>query len=154
MNNINFATNRGPSSSTCTFYGKNGHLESVCYKKHGFPNQNNNKRVCTHCGRNRHTADICYKKHGYPPSHKLHYKKPSQINNINNDDKDTEENQGVINTKNIHITPQQYQVLADLFKHNVSFFKQAQVNQVGSFSVTTNNHAFDHSSIDNGNFST
>ena len=41
---------------SCTHCGKGGHVESTCYKKHGFPtnsdkgNRNNaNRKVCTHC---------------------------------------------------------------------------------------------------------
>jgi len=153
MNNINSGANSGSSSIECSFCGKNGHTESFCYRKHGFANQNNNnKRVCTHCRKNGHTIDICYKMHGYPSGHKMHYKKFSQINHINKEEDVTEEGQKVVETKDIQITPQQYQILVDLFKQNVSLSKQAQINQVGSFSIATINHASDHSSIENGKF--
>ena len=66
------------SSVVCSFCGKNGHNDSVCFKKHGFPNQNEkkvshngNRKVCTHCNRTYHTVDTCYKKHGYPPGYKF-----------------------------------------------------------------------------------
>ena len=60
----------------CSFCGKNGHTENVCFRKIGFPNQENKthksgKKVCTHCNKIGHTVDICYKKHGYPPGTKL-----------------------------------------------------------------------------------
>jgi len=59
-----------------TFCGKNGHIENPCFRKIGFPNQenkvyksgsNNNKKLCTHYIRTSHIVDTCYKKHGYPP---------------------------------------------------------------------------------------
>ena len=66
------------SSVVCSFCGKNGHNDSVCFKKHGFPNQdgkkvshNSNRKVCTHCNRTCHTVDTCYKKHGYPTNSKM-----------------------------------------------------------------------------------
>jgi len=65
------------NNTTCSFYGKLGHTENVCFKKNGFPNQDNKglkfgngKRFCTYCNRTGHTIDICYKKHGYPPGYK------------------------------------------------------------------------------------
>jgi len=58
---------------TCSFCGKLGHNETVCFKKNDYPNQdgkglrsdNNNKKFCTYCNKNGHTVDFCYKKHGY-----------------------------------------------------------------------------------------
>lgn len=44
---------------TCMFYGKNGHIESACYRKNGFPNGKGQRRVCTYCGRSGHIIDIC-----------------------------------------------------------------------------------------------
>ena len=77
------------STSTCSFCGKLGHRESVCFKKNGFPNQDNrgsnfgsNKKVCTYCNKIGHTIDVCYKKHGYPPGYISQYGKSSQSNNI------------------------------------------------------------------------
>lgn len=36
------------SSVVCSFCGKNGHNDNVCFKKHGFPNQNE-KKVSHNC---------------------------------------------------------------------------------------------------------
>jgi len=67
---------------TCNYCKKLGHNESVCFKKHDYPGNNNidnknvryNKRVCSFCGRNGHTIDNCYKKHGFPPGYKINNK--------------------------------------------------------------------------------
>ena len=75
LTNINhISVNR--NSVKCSFCGRLGHAENVCYRKVGFPNQenknfkfNNNKKICTHCGRNGHTIDTCYRKHGFPPGY-------------------------------------------------------------------------------------
>ena len=65
------------NNTTFSFCGKLGHTENVCFKKNGFPNQDNKgpnfsngKRFCTYYNRTSHTIDICYKKHGYPPGYK------------------------------------------------------------------------------------
>lgn len=59
-------------NSMCNFYGRTGHTESTCYRKHGFPNKNgkstsNRGKACSHCGKNGHTVDTSYKKYGFPP---------------------------------------------------------------------------------------
>ena len=81
-------------SNSCTYYGKDYHIEDNCYKNHDYhPNfssnrggrggrgfgrgifggrSNNNGKVCTHCGINRHIVKECYIKHGYQPRHKLY----------------------------------------------------------------------------------
>ena len=81
------------SNHTCSFCGKDGHTEDICYRKHGFPSSskrgggpglNNMSRygrgtnrgmsgrgtnLSTHCGRYGHTMEVCYRKHGFPPGH-------------------------------------------------------------------------------------
>nr|KYP67119.1 hypothetical protein KK1_013442 [Cajanus cajan] len=74
------AINATASSFTCTHCGKSGHTENLCYRKHGFPSNHDNKsnrgasnrsgKICIHCGRNGHTIDVCYRKHGFPPGYK------------------------------------------------------------------------------------
>ncbi|WVZ13973.1 hypothetical protein V8G54_011539 [Vigna mungo] len=62
-----------------------------------------------------------YKKHGYPPRHKL-YNKSAQIHHtsVQKHNGNTKNNNSE-NTKLIHLTPQQFQVLAYLFKsHNLN----------------------------------
>ena len=64
----------------CEFCGQIGHIESVCYKKHGVPSNYEgrskgynarNRKTCTHCGKIGHTIDVCYKKHEFPPGYKF-----------------------------------------------------------------------------------
>jgi len=67
---------------TCSYCKKAGHIESVCFKKHDYPGNNNvdnknvkySKRVCSFCGWNGHMIDNCYKKHGFPPGYKTNNK--------------------------------------------------------------------------------
>jgi len=72
VNNVN--SNRS-ILAIFSFCGKNGHTENGCFRKIGFPNQenkvykygsNNNKKLCTHCNRTSHIVDTCYEKHGCP----------------------------------------------------------------------------------------
>ena len=140
-----------PSSSSdnshtpiaCTHCHRPGHTENTCFRKHGFPNQdprsvkpnnNNSHKVCTHCNRNGHTIDVCYKKHGYPPGHRLYSTKPSQINNAATQS-DTNLDSHPSPTETITLTPQQYQILADLFKQSNVKSPNVQINQVGSIST-------------------
>ncbi|XP_068504115.1 uncharacterized protein [Phaseolus vulgaris] len=105
---------------TCSFCGKLGHNESVCFKKNNFPNQegkgprfcSNNRRVCTYCNKIGHIVDVCYKKHGYPPRDKSQYENPLKPT-ISLLKRTT-----LIFVKNVNISND-----------------QAQVNQVGSISV-------------------
>ncbi|XP_068504431.1 uncharacterized protein [Phaseolus vulgaris] len=97
IKNVNLVTHN--ITITCSFCGKFGHNETVCFKKNGFPNQdrkgskfgNNNRKICTYYNRTGHIVDICYKKHGYPPGYRSQYGKFSQANNTqeeNSSDKD------------------------------------------------------------------
>jgi len=113
---------------TCTFCGKLGYSESVCFKKNGFPNQDNrgskfgsNKKVYTYCNKIGHTVDVYYKKHGYPPGYRSQYGKSSQSNNVSttiqeenfgNQDQNKQNNGGYF-----RITQHQYQILSELLKN-------------------------------------
>ncbi|XP_068490548.1 uncharacterized protein [Phaseolus vulgaris] len=131
---------------TCSFCGKLGHSESVCFKKNGFPNQDNrgskfgsNKNICTYGNKIGHTVDVCYKKHGYPSGYRSQYGKSSQSNNVSttiqeenfgNQDQNKQNNGG-----DFRITQHQYQILSELLKNVNSSNNQVQVNQVGSLSA-------------------
>ena len=78
------------SATTCSFCGKSGHVESVCYKKNGFPNNKGGKRVCTHCGKNGHIVDVCYRKHGFPPTGHKTFTTKAKSNEPKNDEDDQE----------------------------------------------------------------
>lgn len=98
----------------------------------GFKNQNSNsKKVCTQCGRFGHTIDICYKKHDYRHNHKLH-RKSSQVNHALTQEDDTDKTQHVEPSGDFRLTPQQYQILANLFKNSTP----ANINQLGFISST------------------
>ena len=90
--NIMINATSSTSSHTCSYCGKAGHTEDICYRKHGFPSSSrrgggsslNNMssygrgmpdrgtKLCTHYGRYGHTVEVCYRKHGFPPSHPSH----------------------------------------------------------------------------------
>jgi len=80
---------------SCTDCGRVGHMENVCYRKHGFPsshenknfNNSSNKRICIHCGKNGHIIEVCYKNHGFPPGHSYYNGKNNVVNHF-----DTKEN--------------------------------------------------------------
>nr|KYP67125.1 hypothetical protein KK1_013448 [Cajanus cajan] len=90
------AINATASSFTCTHCGKSGHTENLCYRKHGFPSNHDDKsnrgasnrsgKICIHCGRNGHTIDVCYRKHGFPPGYKSPTGKTSIVNNTVTDE--------------------------------------------------------------------
>jgi len=147
VTNVNNASTNRNISTSCSFYGKIGHIENVCFKKVGFPNQdyktfrtNSHRKVCTHCGKTSHTIDTCYRKHGFPPGFNFTHTKTNQVHNVVLSDEvfskhcNQEQEQG-----GIRLTVQQYQVLSTLFKQhtssNATTPQQAQVNQVGSFTV-------------------
>jgi len=76
LTNINHTSVNRNSVVKFSFYGRLGHAENVCYRKMGFPNQENknfrfniNRKICTHCGRNGHIIDTCYRKHDFPPGY-------------------------------------------------------------------------------------
>ncbi|WVZ10804.1 hypothetical protein V8G54_015334 [Vigna mungo] len=135
------------TSVTCNYCNKVGHQENTCFKKHGFPNQEhknvkttniNSRKICTYCHRNGHTIDICFKKHGYPPGHKFSTK-AGQVHNVlsttNADNQlkslDTERS----SPETIQLTPQQYQILAELFKQSTTNNSNVHINQVDTFST-------------------
>jgi len=74
------------NSNACHFCGRPGHAEAVCYRKHGFPgqeNKNKGKKMCVHCGRTGHTVDNCYRKHGFPPGFKSNNSRVAVGNSAN-----------------------------------------------------------------------
>jgi len=109
--------------STCSFYGKSGHTEAVCYKKNGFPN-NKGKHICTHCGKTGHTVDVWYRKHGFPP-------KTFNAKTKNVDTKADEE-------EDMKLTRQQFQALMALIKLGEDFEIGNLGNHIGS--LTTKIH--------------
>jgi len=133
------------STITCSFCGKLGHSESVCFKKNGFPNQDNrgsnfgsNKKVCTYCNKIGHTIDVCYKKYGYPPRYRSQYGKSFQSNNISTTIQEENSGNQDQNKKNsrgdFRITHHQYQILSDLLK-KCQQFQQSSSSQPGWFSI-------------------
>ena len=152
ITSINHTSTSRNSTITCSFCGKLGHTENVCFRKVGFPNQenknfrfNNNRKVCTHCGKIGHTIDTCYRKHGFPPG----YNPPNSrttplLNAILTDDVSSENCQQEQGNGDMcsAFTAQQCQVLSALLKqnfaNNTTSQPSAQLNQVGSFTVDTN----------------
>ncbi|WVZ13928.1 hypothetical protein V8G54_011494 [Vigna mungo] len=150
ISNSNFPCQpNGSTTITCTYCNRVGHQENTCFKKHGFPNQdhrnaktttNNNRKICTYCRKTGHTIDVCFKKHGYPPGYKFSDNKPGQINNVSTVRDATQPN-GLdpdhSSTETIQITPQQYQILAELFNKSESNAPNVHINQVGTLSTNT-----------------
>nr|KYP71950.1 hypothetical protein KK1_011232 [Cajanus cajan] len=111
-----FASNANTAS--CTFCGKVGHNENVCFRKHGFPDSKENKpsfgkgsKTCSHCGRSGHTVDSCYRKHGFPPGFKTQAKNSnSNVNNTMTDEgrRVTAQNEQKGEKQDFHLTAQQY----------------------------------------------
>ncbi|WVY96489.1 hypothetical protein V8G54_028640 [Vigna mungo] len=140
---VSVTTTPFPSSTPTSLATKKIHVS----KKHGFLNQehktvkttnNNSRKICTYCHRNGHTIDICFKKHGYPPGHKFSTK-AGQVHNVlsstNADNQlkslDTERS----SLETIQLTPQQYQILAELFKQSTTNNSNVHINQVGTVST-------------------
>ncbi|XP_068475074.1 uncharacterized protein [Phaseolus vulgaris] len=160
VTNINHAGTNRNSAVTCSFCGKLGHTENICFRKVGFPNQehkifrfNGNRKACTHCGKNGHTIDTCYRKHGFPPGHNFPNSRIGPLlNDVLADDVSSEnfvQEQGNGDMRSV-FTAQQCQVLSTLIKqnvaNNVANQPPVQVNQVGSFTVDDN-----HKDSPNGN---
>ena len=127
------------NNTTYSLCDKLGHTENVCFKKNGFPNQDNKgpkfgngKRFCTYCNRTGHTIDICYKKHGYPPRYKAQYGKAPQLKNITTAIQEESSKNQDQNKQNsggdFRITQHQYKILFDLLKNVSSSNNQVQVN--------------------------
>jgi len=70
-----------PSNIVCTFCGKSGHSEAICFRKHGFhavdikTTKMSYRKLCTFCNHTGHTVD-CYKKHSFPPGYKFNNRTP------------------------------------------------------------------------------
>ncbi|XP_068487340.1 uncharacterized protein [Phaseolus vulgaris] len=147
--NINHASASRNSTPTCSFCGKFGHTEKICFKKVGFPNQenknfrfNSNRKICTHCGKNGHTIDTCYRKHGFPSGYNPPNSRTTPLLNANVTDDVSSEicQQEQINGDMPSVfRAQQYQVLSALIKqnsiNNIANQPPVQLNQVGSFAV-------------------
>ncbi|WVZ17643.1 hypothetical protein V8G54_010625 [Vigna mungo] len=139
----------GSTTITCTYCNRVGHQETTCFKKHGFPNQdhrnakttnNNNRKICTYCRKTGHTIDVCFKKHGYPPGYKFSDNKPGQIHHVSTARDATQPNDldpDHSSIETIQITPQQYQILADLFNKSETSAPNVHINQVGTLSTNT-----------------
>ena len=131
------------------FCGRTGHMENVCYKKHGMPlnhdgkNRNNNVRygkTCTHCGKLGHTIEVCYKKHGYPPGYKAFIGR-SSVNNViavegkvTDDQEQRHESQEIIS-----FSPEQCKALLALIQQSSAgstASNHPQTKQVASISST------------------
>ncbi|XP_047171087.1 uncharacterized protein LOC124839338 [Vigna umbellata] len=85
-------------------------------------------------------SDVCFKKHGYPPGHKFSDNKLGHIHNVSTA-RDAIQPNGLdpdhSSTETIQITPQQYQILADLFNKSESNAPNVHINQVGTLSTNT-----------------
>ena len=105
----------------CDFCGRVGHMENVCYKKHGMPpnydgkSKSNNMRygkMCTHCGKNGHTIDVCYRKHGFPPGYKTYNGRTTANNVVAVDSKATDDQTQHHESQDIvRFSPEQYKAL-------------------------------------------
>ena len=110
----------------CDFCGRTGHLENVCYKKHGMPlnydgkSRNNNVRygkTCTHYGKIGHTIDVCYKKHGYPPGYKTFNGRSTTNNVVAVESKATDDQTQHHESQDIvRFSPEQYKALLALIQ--------------------------------------
>jgi len=79
----------------------------------------------------------------FPPGYKTHNFLPTQIHNlITTDDLSVDDTSKEQDIKDFRLTSQQYQFLSDLLRQNITAATsaQAQINQVGTFSVDTNNN--------------
>ncbi|XP_014521521.1 uncharacterized protein LOC106778120 [Vigna radiata var. radiata] len=129
------------SSTVCNYCGKYGHSEAVYYCKNGFPNQDKGfkstpigRKHRTHCNKTGNTVEVCYKKHDY---HKL-YNKHAQIQHTSaQEDNANVKDNNYDNVDDIRLTPQQFQVLAELFKnHNLNGASTStQIHHIGSASA-------------------
>lgn len=77
FHSLNNSHTAHPSNTLCSFCGKSGHFEAICFRKHGFPatdirtTKMSSRKLCTFCNRTGHTVDICYKKHDFPPGYTI-----------------------------------------------------------------------------------
>ncbi|XP_047165498.1 uncharacterized protein LOC124834764 isoform X2 [Vigna umbellata] len=140
----------GSTLVTCTYCNRVGHQENTCFKKHGFPSQdhrsvkttnNNTRKICTYCHKTGYTIDVSFKKHGYPPGHKPFNNKIGQIHNVvsstHGDRQPNDLDQERPSAETVQLTPQQYQILAELFKQYEPNGSNVHINQVGTLSTNT-----------------
>jgi len=134
----------------CEFCGQIGHIESVCYKKHGVPSSyegrsksynTRNGKTCTHCGKIGHTIDVCYKKHGFPPGYKFGNGKVVANNIVAVEGKATSDQMQRHESQDlVRFSPEQYQALLALIQQpslGSSAPTQSQVASISSCSTNT-----------------
>ena len=145
---INVVNATANTASVCNFCGHTSHIESNCYRKHGFPNNSdtkNNKgastrgKICSHCGKTGHTIEVCYRKHGYPLGHRFFNAKSSSANSVSITEGKAVEKETYTSSESLEIrfTPQQYQALLALIQqpsNAASASNSAHINQIGSIS--------------------
>jgi len=132
------------STLVCTFCHKSGYTEVVCYRKHGFPGQDNKnskpqstRKLCTFFNKSGHTIEVFFDKHGCPLRYKFPNGHQPHINNVSTQDNaPTATDQS--DKDHIRLTPQQYQILADLFKNASNTNNVVHANQIG---VATSNQS-------------
>ncbi|WVZ01863.1 hypothetical protein V8G54_022669 [Vigna mungo] len=114
---------------TCSYCGKNGHNESVCFRKHGFPANKNitGKKICSHYGKTGHIIEVCYKKHGFPLDHKFHNGKSLMSTSQNT------RSDGITDVidQEVRLTQQHHQALMALLK-SPSVTGASSTNQISS----------------------
>ncbi|XP_017433506.2 uncharacterized protein LOC108340554 [Vigna angularis] len=97
----------------CSFCGKNGHTDTVCFKK---------KWVSYKTG---HTVDVCYRKHGYPPGHEFDNGKSL----LSRSQEPTNDTPGDNFDPEVRLTKQQYHALMALINPTAD---NASNPQIGS----------------------
>ena len=109
----------------CDFCGRAGHMENICYKKHGIPsnydrkNKGNNiksGKTCTHCGRSGHIIDVCYMKHGFPSGYRFYNTKTTANSIVTVDSKVTDDQIQHNESQEVHFSPEQYKALLALIQ--------------------------------------
>ena len=85
LRSLNNSCTTHSNNILCTFCGKYGHTEAVCFCKVGFPTtdvktskkKNYIVKVCTFCN---HIVDTCYQKHDFLPGYKFSNRTPQAHN--------------------------------------------------------------------------
>jgi len=123
LNESEVKINTANNQLSCTFCGKNGHLEANCYRKNGFLQnndakgfKNSSKKVCVHCGRTGHTIDVCYRKHEFPPGYKFSNSRANAVKTVDAQQENGQDSTG--QEQDFRLTQQQYQALMSLLQEN------------------------------------
>ena len=143
LHSLNNSHTTHPSNTLCTFYGKSGHSEAICFRKHGFPaadietTKMSSRKLCTFCNRTGHTVETCYKKHGFPLGYKFNNRTPLAQNLVATNSVYSESLPKEQDIKGIHLTSEQCQFLTDILRQqNIGdHTPQAQINQFGTVSA-------------------